>query len=863
MLTVIVAVSVMAWVAPAGAAPPPHRGVIDQEAVIRALEASTGTITIVKRSSPADGTDFTFNSDIPGYATFQLDDAAIDDGDGITDTIVMTEILTGTYTVSEDPLIGWAVTDIQCDDANSSGVPSQAKAEIVLGAGETVTCIFDNKKVAVIVEESDGESHVAEGATHPPLRYAGYEVRLNSQPAANVRIDVTTDDQVFVNKTVLTFTPANWAAPQRVLIYAVNDNFEEADLHFGLVNHSVSSSDPNYNDIANGYQTPFEGNRRPDAINPETDGKARTVEVAIDDNDLAAVNLEVTGEAPPLLEGSIQQRYYNVRLNSEPRDDVTVNIQSDSQVDADKTQLIFTPDNWAVRRTVQVRVIDDDDIEGDHVGQVIHTTQSDDADYDGPGALFQAFGPTGGPQPHIVQIDIIDNDYAGLIATPDRVNVLEGGGGAEYRVVLAGKPTADVTVQIATDGQVTTDVPQLAFTPLNWNIPLSVYVTAVDDNAAEGPHLSNIVHTFVSTDANYQAAPPAIVVADVADNDKPSVFVSPSLLTLAEGGGPDVYQVVLTTKPTAPVTVTMTLDDQVTVDRKALTFTPGDWDSPQVVIVTAVDDEVDESAPGETHSSFISHSVKSNDGEYHAKRANQISISIEDNDTARVLVAPTTLQTSEDGATASYVLVLNSSPTKLVRVRLLFDDTQVQPTPSEVAFDRNNWNESQTITVSAVDDDWAEGAHETVIRHETSSDDPLYSAQPVDEVRVEIEDNNQAGLAVSPTAVTVSEDGRTGSYTVTLTSQPTAAVTVEVITTAQINADALSLTFEPALWDEPQIVTISAVDDNVIESRTHETVVVHKASSSDSTYDGVPGVNVDVTILDNDGLRVLLPMIRR
>ncbi len=43
-------------------------------------QPQTGTITIVKQSDPADGTDFTFTGDL---GDFTLDDADTDDNDGI------------------------------------------------------------------------------------------------------------------------------------------------------------------------------------------------------------------------------------------------------------------------------------------------------------------------------------------------------------------------------------------------------------------------------------------------------------------------------------------------------------------------------------------------------------------------------------------------------------------------------------------------------------------------------------------------------------------------------------------------------------------------------------------------------------
>jgi len=60
------------------------------------------------------------------------------------------------------------------------------------------------------------------------------------------------------------------------------------------------------------------------------------------------------------------------------------------------------------------------------------------------------------------------------------------------------------------------------------------------------------------------------------------------------------------------------------------------------------------------------------------------------------------------------------------------------------------------------------------------------------------------------------------------------------------------LTFTPENWDVPQMVTVSAVDDSVVEG-THTAVITHSAASADAGYNGIVVADVTVSIGDNDG----------
>lgn len=116
-------------------------------------------------------------------------------------------------------------------------------------------------------------------------------------------------------------------------------------------------------------------------------------------------------------------------------------------------------------------------------------------------------------------ITIFDNDTAGAAITPTTVNVAEGGATATYRIALTSQPTANVTITITPDGQVTVSAATLTFTSANWNTPQSVTVTAVDDSISEGNHTGTITQSAASGDPNYDGKLLAPVTANIADNE--------------------------------------------------------------------------------------------------------------------------------------------------------------------------------------------------------------------------------------------------------------------------------------------------------------------------------------------------------
>jgi len=127
---------------------------------------------------------------------------------------------------------------------------------------------------------------------------------------------------------------------------------------------------------------------------------------------------------------------------------------------------------------------------------------------------------------------------------------------------------------------------------------------------------------------------------------------------VTEGGATDSYTVVLTSQPTANVTITINPGSQLTVSPTTLTFTPANWNVPQTVTVTAVDDALAEG----THTGTIQHTASSTDSNYNGLAISPVTVTITDNDTAGVTLTESggSTNVTEGGATDSYTVVLTS-----------------------------------------------------------------------------------------------------------------------------------------------------------------------------------------------------------
>ncbi|MEQ1701777.1 MAG: S8 family serine peptidase, partial [Ilumatobacteraceae bacterium] len=181
-----------------------------------------------------------------------------------------------------------------------------------------------------------------------------------------------------------------------------------------------------------------------------------------------------------------------------------------------------------------------------------------------------------------------------------------------------------------------------------------------------------------------------------------------------------------------------------------------------------------------------------------------------------VIVSPATVDVTETGATDTYTLALTTAPTSDVTVAIT-DDADCSTDLTEVVFTTANWATAQTVTVTAVDDNIAEGPHTCAITHAATSGDAAYNALTVASVSGTVTDRAQPSITLSPSTVDVTEGGATDTYMIVLDTAPTADVTVSITDDADCTADLTEVVFTTANWNVAQTVTVTAVDDLLAE----------------------------------------------
>ncbi|BAY09969.1 Calx-beta domain-containing protein [Calothrix sp. NIES-2098] len=109
------------------------------------------------------------------------------------------------------------------------------------------------------------------------------------------------------------------------------------------------------------------------------------------------------------------------------------------------------------------------------------------------------------------------------------------------------------------------------------------------------------------------------------------------------------------------------------------------------------------------------------------------------------------------------------------------------------------------------------------------------------------------GVTITQTdgSTKVTEGGAGDRYSVVLKSKPQADVTIAINTGKQIKASAKTLTFTAQNWNVEQEVTVTAVDDAIVEGN-HSDTIQHTATSTDANYNGIAIGSVGVSITDND-----------
>src|SRR5262249_8529555 len=145
-------------------------------------------------------------------------------------------------------------------------------------------------------------------------------------------------------------------------------------------------------------------------------------------------------------------------------------------------------------------------------------------------------------------------------------------------------------------------------------------------------------------------------------------------LVTTEAGGTATFTVVLTSQPTADVTIGLSSNDATegTISPTSLTYIGTASCTERTDTATSVDALLNDGSVGD---SIVTASATSTDPGYGGMNAADVSVTNADDDAAGITVSPTSgLVTTEAGGTATFTVVLNSQPTANVTIGLSSND---------------------------------------------------------------------------------------------------------------------------------------------------------------------------------------------
>ena len=400
------------------------------------------------------------------------------------------------------------------------------------------------------------------------------------------------------------------------------------------------------------------------------------------------------------------------KLNAKPKSDVIVTIKSDhdDRLSISSSSLTFTPSNWNTDQTVTFTAVDDHIANGDLDFSITINTSSADS-------RFNDIKNT-------VQVKIKDNDEVGIVYDDSSITLNEGQS-VVRTFKLKSQPLADVILNISSehDDKLTISSKQLIFTSSNWNINQSVTFTAIDDNIASGDLSFNIKIKPSSTDVLYNNIPENVIPITIKDNDISGIIYDSISVTLDEGQS-ITRTFRLKSQPTSNVTLNISSNNssRLSISKSSLTFTASNWNIDQSVTFTSIDNSI---ADGDV---TVSVSIKSTSADINYNNLSSgFTIAVKDNDTSGI-ITDTTSATINEGQYITRSFKLKSQPTSNVILNISSNNnSRLSITPQSLTFTPSNWNTTQSVTFTAIDDNIVNGNVDVVISIKSSSTDNAYN----------------------------------------------------------------------------------------------------------------------------------------
>ena len=281
-------------------------------------------------------------------------------------------------------------------------------------------------------------------------------------------------------------------------------------------------------------------------------------------------------------------------------------------------------------------------------------------------------------------------------------------------------------------------------------------------------------------------------IAIVDDDGGPGVTVAPTVLSIAEGGANAAYTVVLNTDPEREVGIALDSgnSDSVTLSAGALVFSLGEWNVPQSVIVSALDDP-----DGADERATIFHAVTNYPGVTSAPSVD-VTVIDDDDDLADTVVSIVGGGAIAEGGLAEFTVSATPVPEEALTVNVTVADSgdfadggQAGRRPVIVGSDG-----TAILTVATVDDASDEPDGELTATLEAGRDYTV-AKPPADSATVAVADDDDAARRIPrasfvDSAARVGETGGAHEVTVLVNPSPESSIALNYTLGGTAAADA-------------------------------------------------------------------------
>ena len=736
---------------------PPAVTVSYSAASYTATEGGTAaTVTVTLSADPERSVTIPISGKAQDSTTAQGTTGA--DYSGVPASVTITSGSTSaTFTVT-------AVDDAADDDGESVALSfGTLPSRVTAGSQATATVnLIDNDVPEVTVSYSSASYSATEGGTA-----ATVQVNLSAQPERSVTIPVsasgsdgaTSADYTLSTRSV-TFSSTQTSRTFTVTATddTVDDDGESVALSFGNLPTRVTAGNP------------------------------ATETVSLIDNDVPEVTVSYSSASYSATESG-SAATVTVNLSAQPERSVTIPVRASGSGGATSADYTLSTRSVTFSST--------------QTSRTFTVTATDDTVDDDGERVALSFGrlPTrvtaGNTSTSTVSLD--DNDASPTVTLSlSSDSIGENGGSTAVAASLNHASSAATTVTVAATA-ISPAVPGDFTLSPNKTLTIAAGATAstgtvsvtANDNRVDAPDKTVTVAATVSNTQGI-AGDPADKSLTITDDDTRGVTVSKSAVEVTEASGSGntaTYTMVLNSEPTATVTVTPTSGDTTVVTVSgALEFTASNWDKPQTVTVTGVDNTVDNAT---NLTASMTHTVAG--GDYATVTANAVSATLIDDEsspTVTLTLTPSTI--AENGGTSAVTASLShpSSAATTVTVSAAGPSGSYTLTGDTLTIAAGKTASTGTVTVAAVDDA-VDDPDKTVIVSGISANAQGVTGPLANTLTIEDDD---VSVSYSAAAYTATEGGTSATVTVNLSEEPEKPVTIPIVSAAQNGATAQGVT---------------------------------------------------------------------